>query len=451
MDEFLDDVFYITRCCQLVEEKSQFGKAKNWKNSDFINLSERISKASNISISPDTLKRLFGKVKTHRTYNPQLETKNALAIFLNYKNWEDFKNQYSKNAESKSVSEPKFPFSPEKKEAEPRSNVKTKHTKTKITIISFSLLCFILFLVIIIRPDERDVENKKNASSKVLFGAKNLKLKSQNTVLFTYDISNVLSDSIVIDYGFSHFGFREYDYLPKSQQTISYYYNFPGLYLAKIMDHKKQLAALPVEITSRGWEYGVYTNDNHLVVLDSNDVKNSFSEGKSYISPALLESKGLISNWLEVANIRDFGIDGDDFTLETRVKNSFDEGGSNCLETILRILGQNNQVRVQFNKQGCERWSILQFGEMLVDGKYSDLSMFNTSIGNWNDLKVELRDKKAKIYLNGTVIYSASYQESLGLIKGIIFDFRGTGSIDYVKLSNKLGHTVYSEEFNIRK
>jgi hypothetical protein len=45
------------------------------------------------SISPDTLKRLFGKTKTYRSYNPQLETKNALALFIGYEGWEDFKKR----------------------------------------------------------------------------------------------------------------------------------------------------------------------------------------------------------------------------------------------------------------------------------------------------------------------------------------------------------------------
>jgi hypothetical protein len=67
-----EELIYLTRCCHLVEEKWQRGESKFWKNGNYQKLSELVSTTTRISISPDTLKRLFGKTKTYRSCNPQL-------------------------------------------------------------------------------------------------------------------------------------------------------------------------------------------------------------------------------------------------------------------------------------------------------------------------------------------------------------------------------------------
>ncbi len=84
--------FYLNKCLQHLQEKLRWGISKSWTNKEFEKLSEQIFDASRIYISVVTLKRLFGRAKTYKKeYNPQLETKNALALFLGYTNWDDFK------------------------------------------------------------------------------------------------------------------------------------------------------------------------------------------------------------------------------------------------------------------------------------------------------------------------------------------------------------------------
>ncbi len=47
---------------------------------------------ASIEVSALTLKRIFGKY-ADKDYNPQAQTKDALAIYFGYKNWSDFKQQ----------------------------------------------------------------------------------------------------------------------------------------------------------------------------------------------------------------------------------------------------------------------------------------------------------------------------------------------------------------------
>ncbi len=86
--------FYLNKCLQHLQEKLLWGVSKSWTNKEFEKLSEQIFDASRIHISVVTLKRLFGRAKTYKKeYNPQLETKNALAIFLGYKSWQEYKEK----------------------------------------------------------------------------------------------------------------------------------------------------------------------------------------------------------------------------------------------------------------------------------------------------------------------------------------------------------------------
>ena len=73
-----------------IERKLQWGSVRQWKNRSFIELSNKVKRASGVRINTDTLKRIFGKVPTEHDYDPQLATKDALAKFLEYEGWYDY-------------------------------------------------------------------------------------------------------------------------------------------------------------------------------------------------------------------------------------------------------------------------------------------------------------------------------------------------------------------------
>ncbi len=97
VDNLVDEPFYVNKCIELLEANLQRGKSAYWKDNDFQKLSNRIHDSAKISISVPTLKRLFGRIKTHENYNPQIETKNAVAIFLGYEDWQHFKYMYAQS------------------------------------------------------------------------------------------------------------------------------------------------------------------------------------------------------------------------------------------------------------------------------------------------------------------------------------------------------------------
>ena len=83
---------YIKRCKELVEEKLDWGDSREWKQRDYEFLSDLIYEKANIMLSLSTLKRVWNKDYSSL---PRQSTLDALAIFLDYKSWNDFKkNQF---------------------------------------------------------------------------------------------------------------------------------------------------------------------------------------------------------------------------------------------------------------------------------------------------------------------------------------------------------------------
>ncbi len=81
----LDELFWLQQCLLLIEERVGWGSSHHWTQGNFDRLSNQVCARSGIAISSSTLRRLFVQFrKAEVRRNPQIATKNALAIFLDY-------------------------------------------------------------------------------------------------------------------------------------------------------------------------------------------------------------------------------------------------------------------------------------------------------------------------------------------------------------------------------
>ncbi len=480
-----EELIYLTRCCHLIEAKWQRGESKFWKNGDYQKLSELVSTTTRISISPDTLKRLFGKTKTYRSYNPQLETKNALAIFVGYEGWEDFKKRQPvltgegrlpvaapppapgpslPGAEAVVVA-PVAVGTPVESvpaaapgEAVPVAAVPpaTRPRRSRYGPVAGVVLGLVvlagLYWLSAPRVGSRAVRVvAAQPAGKPSFRARSTRDTVPCTVVFEYDISRLPPDSVYIDYGYEHFGYRERDLLPRNKRLITHYYHFPGRYTVRLRAGRQVLDSIPVEMLSRGWMGAAYLKGSRLEAIDPRVLREGYRrEGRLYASPDRMPAAGPGTapvDWTEFSNIRPFGLDGDNFTLETRFRNAPADGGFACLESMLRVLGERNLFRLQFNQPGCARWTTVQFGEIVLDGKYNDLSPFSTAVADWRVARLEVKGRRARVLLDGKLVYQAAYRQPVGALRGIVYNFRGGGSVDYVRLYGAGSELVYADEF----
>ena len=83
----MEERYYINRILELIEEKIKpvWGDRHQWTDKHYKKIREQIISASNIQISTNTLKRLFGQGKNRRYIQSTRSHKNALAIYLGFK------------------------------------------------------------------------------------------------------------------------------------------------------------------------------------------------------------------------------------------------------------------------------------------------------------------------------------------------------------------------------
>ena len=86
--------YHLEICCRYVGEKYGHPVISGWTNRDYIILSGVLSRQTDVKISPNTLKRIFGKLKTPERYYPQKATRDTLARYAGYANWESFVQQH---------------------------------------------------------------------------------------------------------------------------------------------------------------------------------------------------------------------------------------------------------------------------------------------------------------------------------------------------------------------
>ncbi|NJK97467.1 MAG: hypothetical protein HC905_23470 [Bacteroidales bacterium] len=79
---------YLKKCVSLISERTGWGACENWTHTHFVDLSRQIFEKSGVLVSVSSLKRIFGKIASQ--HEPQRETRNALAKFLDYDDWDDF-------------------------------------------------------------------------------------------------------------------------------------------------------------------------------------------------------------------------------------------------------------------------------------------------------------------------------------------------------------------------
>lgn len=119
-----------------------------------------------------------------------------------------------------------------------------------------------------------------------------------------------------------------------------------------------------------------------------------------------------------------------------------------CPGVEVVIVCEEHIYFVRMMGKGCERDIAIKMGEVFQDGIHKDLSAFGRDLHQWQQLRIQVAGKKATIYLDEQPVYSLTYKNDFGKVVGLIYNFTGTGAIDYVRLRNGANKLVYEDEFN---
>jgi hypothetical protein len=416
-------------CRQLIEQMLNWGDSNIWGNDDFEQLSQQIFDKTRVQLSVSTLKRIWGKVR-YESF-PNAATLNALAGFLDYTSWRDFRQHHQVNGV---IEQPT-----EINEINPLPVV--THSKLRLWYIWLGSAALLVLGSLFFMSSKR---NKSIDPSSIKFSSKKVSDDLPNSVVFNYDASAFHSDSVFIQQSWDP---ERREQVPgDGRQFTSIYYN-PGYFIAKLIVDKHVKKTTSVFIKTKGWK-GILDHQPIPVYLSSDEIKE---DGFMGVNAKLMQQKlgtPVFNNtWIKFANIREFpGINADNFSMDCTLRNTSTPGQSACAKADLTILGNGTAIVIPIVNKGCISDMGILTGETWVGGKDHDLSAFGTDMSQFQNLRCTVKNHYLKIYLNNKQIFEFKQEHTMGRIVGIRFEFEGPGEVKNYKLETP-GGGVYEEKF----
>ena len=267
-----------------------------------------------------------------------------------------------------------------------------------------------------------------------------------NSVVFEYDASSSTADSIFIQQSWDN---RLRTRVPRDQHLHTSIYYYPGFFRAKLLAGDKIVKEHDIFIQTDGW----------LPLIEQHPVPVYFKKEEAIINGGLSLSLAKIKSqnvlvepavpYVYYANVREFGdLTSDNFIFETSVRNDFKEGSGVCQKSEIRLLTEGSMVSIPLSAKGCISENNLFCLGRYVKGNENDLSGFGVDFNHFVKVRIEVMNGKANFFVDDKMVYHLDGLASGTKIKGIIYRFQGTGSVDWVKLSKGDGKMVYEDEFS---
>lgn len=416
-------------CRQLIEQTLNWGDSNIWGNSDFEQLSKQIFEKTKVQLSISTLKRIWGKVR-YESF-PTAATLNALARFLDYTSWRDFRQHHQVNGV---IEQPAAPIVT----GQETIITSSKNPYKYIWLIgSFLLVLGSLYFISMKRKKPIDLSGVKFSSKKVSDGL-------PNSVVFQYDASVFNSDSVFIQQSWDP---RRRERVPGNGKQYTSIYYHPGYFLAKLIVDNQIKKESTVFIKTKGW-IGIVDHFPVPIYLSPGEIKG---QGYMGISGDIMQQKLGVSvfnnTWVKFSNVREFpGIRADDFMLECTLRNTSTAGQSVCSKADLTILGAGAAIIIPIVNKGCIADIGILTGYNWISGKDHDLSAFGCDFTQFQNLKCSVKNHRLKISLNNKQIMDVEQKHSIGRVVGIRFEFEGPGQVKHYKLETP-GAQAYEEKF----
>ena len=462
----------------MIEQKLGWSDSSEWKQRDFLNLIHLLENKSGILLSLSTIKRIW---KTDYKNLPHPSTLDALARFLDYENWLDFKNNNKQNTDvtggsgvndsggsgsdssdsrgsSSSIGNGSRGSSDSSGSRSGSSgssiiNLNSRNGGKRLlqskpfrVIASISI---ILILPVIVLLLYQAINLKTTSPSPVIdpddiefYASTSVSEGVPNTVIFHFDVTNIDADSFLVQQSWNMFKRAKID---KSDNKLTSVYFYPGIHRAKIIANDNILKEVKVRINTVDWiamaRYD-YSDDIPVYIRD----KDIRVNGKMHVTADHLESSNVEINRNTIVSYYytdDFAeLDSGNFTLETRLR-ADSIFNYTCPHITICILGDGDVNYVHLTTKGCVGNTEIKIGDNLKSGFNNDLSSLGTDVYDWQYVRIIARNNIADIYLNNNHVFEMPFSEDIGDISGININFTGTGIIDFVRLYNRDNLLVY--------
>lgn len=393
---------HIHYCLKQIEKKLGWGTSEHWHSDVFKELSDNIFSEVGVMLSPTTLKRLWGKVN----YNgaPSISTLNALAQFAGYINWRDFKSNASI----------------------PNSILKSKNPVSKIsrkkTFLIAAVVIFAISIVSLI-----NLANLGSAPVNLAFASKPVATGVPNSVVFTFD--PIYSDSGRIQLFWDP---SKTIFLKQEQKTATGIYYIPGYFNASLIVDGNTINTHDVFITSEGW---MATIDYLPVPKYINGLSfNTILELPESVENEIIASENPVSITYHYVEDLEY-IDGDNFSIDTRLKTLWSDKWAVCQKTQIVLLGTKGAMIIPFSIPGCVSDINLMLNDFYLNGKEHNLSSFGVDFSEAKNIRISNENKLMRISVEDKKIFEGPYKATMGRLIGLRYRYFGVGIVESLVIS----------------
>lgn len=442
--ESKESFYHLEICCRLVGEKYGRPAIAEWTNGDYIKLSSILSHKTGTQISPNTLKRIFGKLKTPERYYPQKATRDALARYAGFDDWEKFQLLHPRPARLEEKESVKQSQSDSSLQTAPALQSPKKNSRKWWWLV---LPLPGILAVVIWWRQSRPVVPNDIAPGDAVFTCNNPEGGNPHSAVFKLTLAENFTgntDGFTISFGD---GKTPRKILPGV--LLTHYYEIPGRYFARLLYNEKAIDTTTIYLRSNGWT-ATATMDRDTIRVYPVTNGSLFSNHHMTVDTRQLYHAGIDTNktfYVDFVNTRPTDIDGDNFELTAQVITSSPRAGVRCSQVNATVYGTHAIHDFRVIKPGCTTFTNLQFSEIYKAGAADDLSMLGIDLTHGGSIALRVINKRAKVLVNGKEVYSIGYQQPLGKISGIRIGFAGIGTINNVQLKDLTTGEVFNDGF----
>lgn len=417
----------IIRCIKKIEERfypEQFALGKKLRQRDLEYLIELMEEKSGTRISLSTMKRLW---KNEFNQMPHLNTLNALASLIGYESWNSFRQDENKLSKA-SHQKPSKRSLPLKK------------------YVLFSFLGGLVFILVFVFISNRS--KPISIPDELVFSAnKTVTHNVPNSVIFSYDLKGMKADSFFIQRSWNP---NHKKLIDPNKKTFSEMYYYPGFHWARLMANDEVIKKIRINVKTDGWFATAKANRLDSVPFYP-DQSQLIYDGSIRVSDKIFENSKIDpKNSLIVSyfNIREFdGLLSGEYILETKVK--FDAiAGIVCPYMEVKVIDEKSSCWLGITDKGCVSNLNVKVGDVILAGTENDLSAMGTDLSKWQDIRLVSSKGRFKYFLNEILVLDEPFDDDRGNVMGLILTFTGKGAVDFVRLKNLEGETIYTEEFD---
>lgn len=187
---------------------------------------------------------------------------------------------------------------------------------------------------------------------------------------------------------------------------------------------------------------GAYGAETSTYVADNTFIGN----GIAHLSNSPYTGTYFTGYILNIPECRNYSADSIKF--EARVKNPLSEGAIEELDVTLLIYGDQDSAIVNYVGRDY-KLAETQLGLYQSTSLLTNVPELVQLFQDWTTVSLEAKNGILSTYRNGVLLKSYDYSaKSLGKLKKIQIGFKGTGSVDWVKVYDNSGTVRIKEEFN---